>query len=208
MCHKLYQLRSWLKSTYLLLPLNRLSPSELEPPSVTSTSHAPLPLIPFSPSFPLSPPRVLLGFLVFATHRRRSVGVLAESVENAVGDGLARFGGGGVTPGLLAAVRLVVEVAEEDDEGDGVADEGVVHPVREVAVDVEGQGRVADGDVELDLRGTTEVKSCSPTACVWKNELAGVDFWIGSVLKWAPRPGGCTCAPGSQARLSNISPSE
>lgn len=28
-----------------------------------------------------------------------------------------------------------------------------MHPVREVAVDVEGQGRVADGDVELDLGG-------------------------------------------------------
>lgn len=28
-----------------------------------------------------------------------------------------------------------------------------MHPVGEVAVDVEGQGRVADGDMELDLRG-------------------------------------------------------
>lgn len=128
---------------------------------MTSTSRAPLPLIPFSPSFPLPPPRVLLGFLVFAARHRRSVGVLAESVEGAVGDGLARFGRGSVAPGLLAAVGLVVEVAEEDDEGDGVADEGIVHPVREVAVDVEGQGCVADGDVELDLRGKTQVKSCS-----------------------------------------------
>lgn len=28
-----------------------------------------------------------------------------------------------------------------------------MHPVGEVAVDVEGQGCVADGDMELDLRG-------------------------------------------------------
>lgn len=61
---------------------------------------------------------------------------------------------GGIAPGLLAAVGLVVEVAKEDDEGDGVAYEGVVHPVGEVAVDVQGQGRVTDGDVELDLRQT------------------------------------------------------
>lgn len=47
---------------------------------------------------------------------------------------------------------MVVEVAKQEDEGDGVADEGVVHPVGEVAVDVERQGRVADGDVELNLR--------------------------------------------------------
>lgn len=62
----------------------------------------------------------------------------------------------------MAAVGLVVEVAEEDDEGDGVADEGVVHPVGEVAVDVEGQGCVADGDVELNLRHKeTKLNFCS-----------------------------------------------
>lgn len=123
---------------------------------MTSTSRALLPLIPFGPPFPLPPPGVLLGFLLFPPHRHRPVGVLAESVEGAVGDGLGRFGGRGVAPGLLAAVGLVVEVAEEDDEGDGVADEGVVHPVGEVAVDVKGQGRVADGDVELDLERDRE----------------------------------------------------
>lgn len=167
-CHKCCQLiRSWLKSTYLLQTFSRVGNSELEPPSVTAASHAPPPpLIPFGPSFPLPPPRVLLGLLLFAARRGRSVGVLAESVEGAVGDGLARFGRGGLAPGLLAAVGLVVEVAKEDDEGDGVADEGIVHPVREVAVDVEGQGRVADGDVELDLRGTTEGKTCSQTTCI------------------------------------------
>ena len=164
-CHRFYQLRSWLKSTYLLLTLNRLSPIWSHPPLPPPPA---LPLIPFGPSFPLSPPRVLLGFLVFAPCQRRSVGALAESVENAVGDRLACFSCGGVAPGLLAAVGLVVEVAEEDDEGDGVADEGIVHPVREVAVDVEGQGRVADGDVKLDLRGTAEVQTCSSRACIEK----------------------------------------
>lgn len=33
-----------------------------------------------------------------------------------------------------------------------------MHPVGEVAVDVEGQGRVADGDMELDLRGERGVQ--------------------------------------------------
>lgn len=116
----------------------------------------PAPLIPFGSSFPLPPAGVLLGLLLFAPHHHSSVGCLAESVEGPIGDGLARLGGGGgsgVAPGLLAAVGLVVEVAEEDDEGDGVADEGVVHPVGEVAVDVQGQSRVAYGDVELDLEG-------------------------------------------------------
>lgn len=120
----------------------------------------PAPLIPLGSSFPLPPAGALLGLLLFAPHQRRSVGCLAESVEGAVGDGLACLGGGGgITPGLLAAVGLVVEVAEEDDEGDGVADEGVVHPVGEVAVDVEGQGRVANGDVELDLVGKEAIKN-------------------------------------------------
>lgn len=126
-----------------------------ERPYLTSTSLAPLPLISFSSSFPLSPPRVLLGLLLFAPCHHCSIGGLAEPVKGPVRKSLACFGGGGgggVTSGLLAAVGLVVEVAEEDDEGDGIADEGVVHPVGEVAVDVEGQGCVANGDVELDLR--------------------------------------------------------
>lgn len=111
-------------------------------------------LISFSTSFPLSPARVLLGLLLFAPHQRRSVGSSAQAVQVAVGDGLARLrrGGGVAACGVLAAVCLVVEVAKQDDEGDGVADEGVVHPVGEVAVDVQRQGSVADGDVELDLR--------------------------------------------------------
>lgn len=135
----------------------------LEPkarPYLTFTSLLPLLLISFSSSFPLSPPGVFLGFLLFAPYHHCSVGGLAEPVEGPIREGLARFGGGGsgVTSGLLAAVGLVVEVAEEDDEGDGVADEGVVHPVREVTVDIERQGRVADGDVELYLRLKTQAK--------------------------------------------------
>lgn len=118
-------------------------------------------LISFSTSFPLSPARVFLWLLLFAPHQRRSVGGSAQAVQVAVGDGLARLrrGGGVAACGLLAAVRLVVKVAEQDDEGDGVADEGVVHPVGEVAVDVERQGGVADGDVELDLRSLFKKKS-------------------------------------------------
>lgn len=108
---------------------------------------------------------MLLGLLLFPPHRHCSVGGLAEPVEGPVGEGLAPFGGGGVAPGLLAAVGLVVEVAEEDDEGDGVADEGVVHPVGEVAVDVEGQGRVADGDMELDLRHEERQSHFCVTLC-------------------------------------------
>lgn len=130
------------------------------PPALARTLPTPpAPLIPFGSSFPLPPAGALLGLLLFAPHHRSSVGCLAESVEGAVGDGLACLGGGGgVAPGLLAAVGLVVEVAKEDDEGDGVADEGVVHPVGEVAVDVQGQCRVANGDVELDLEGRERFK--------------------------------------------------
>lgn len=110
-------------------------------------------LIPFSTSFPLSPPRVLLGLLLFAAHQRRSTGCFAGPVQGAIRESPACFGGrGGFTArGLLAAVGLVVEIAKQDDESDGIADEGVVHPVGEVAVDVERQSRVPDGDVELNL---------------------------------------------------------
>lgn len=73
-----------------------------------------------------------------------------------------------------------------------------MHPVGEVAVDVEGQGRVADGDVELDLGGeTTEVKSWlsdsldlekkkkNQRSIKW--EQTATDFWIGSVFRSAPK---------------------
>ncbi len=68
--------------------------------------------------------------------------------------GFAGFGRG-VAAGLTA-VRLVIEVPEEDDEGEGVSHQTPVHPLRERAVGVQRQGRVADGDVELDLREKTQ----------------------------------------------------
>ena len=40
-------------------------------------------------------------------------------------------------PLTLLYVRVDVEVGEEDDKGGCVANESVVHPLREVAVDVE-----------------------------------------------------------------------
>lgn len=65
---------------------------------------------------------------------------------DAVGCTLGRF-----VPRMLA-VRLVVEVGEEDDEGDGIADECPLHPSGERTACVERVGGVADGDVELDLK--------------------------------------------------------
>ncbi len=64
--------------------------------------------------------------------------------------GFAGFGCG-LAAGL-AAVRLVIEIPKEDDEGEGVSDQTPVHPLREQAVGVQRQSRVADGDVKLDLR--------------------------------------------------------
>ena len=48
---------------------------------------------------------------------------------------------------------MEVEVGEEDDEGGGVGYEGVVHPLGEVAVDVERVHAVDDGQGELELGG-------------------------------------------------------
>ena len=42
----------------------------------------------------------------------------------------------------LLDVSVEVEVGEEDDEGDGIADERVVHPFGEVTVDVDGMDSV------------------------------------------------------------------
>lgn len=44
-----------------------------------------------------------------------------------------------------------VEVGEEDDEGDGVANQSPVHPLGEIAVDVEGMDGVDYGKTELQL---------------------------------------------------------
>lgn len=56
--------------------------------------------------------------------------------------------------GWFAPVGVVVEVGEEDDEGDGVANQGPLHPAGERAAGVEGVAGVADGHVELDLLKT------------------------------------------------------
>lgn len=63
--------------------------------------------------------------------------------------GFAGFGRG-LAAGL-PTVRLVIEIAKEDDEGEGVSNQTPVHPLRERAVRVQRQGRVANGDVKLDL---------------------------------------------------------
>lgn len=50
-----------------------------------------------------------------------------------------------------------VEVSEEDKEGSSIAYEGVVHPLREVAVNVEGVYSMDDTQRELQLcRGRGE----------------------------------------------------
>lgn len=46
---------------------------------------------------------------------------------------------------------MVVEVGEEDDKGDGVANQSPLHPAGEWTAGVEGVAGVADGYVELDL---------------------------------------------------------
>ena len=47
---------------------------------------------------------------------------------------------------------MVVEVGEEQDEGDGVSDEREVHPFGKVAVNVERVDGVDDGQAELQLQ--------------------------------------------------------
>ena len=45
-----------------------------------------------------------------------------------------------------------VEVSEENNEGRGIRDEGVMHPLGEVAVDVQGVHTVQSGSTKLQLR--------------------------------------------------------
>lgn len=42
-------------------------------------------------------------------------------------------------------VSVDIEVGEEDNKGDGVPNEGIVHPLGEVAVNVEGVHSMDDG---------------------------------------------------------------
>ena len=56
-----------------------------------------------------------------------------------------------LTLATLADVGVDVEVCEEDDERYGIAYQAVVHPLGEVAVNVEGMAGVDDGQSELQL---------------------------------------------------------
>lgn len=47
---------------------------------------------------------------------------------------------------------MIVEVGEEDDEGDRVANQSPLHPSRERAATVERVAGMANGHVELDLK--------------------------------------------------------
>ena len=51
----------------------------------------------------------------------------------------------------LLDVSVDIEVGEEDDEGSGIAYKCEVHPLWEVAVDVERVERMDDGQTELQL---------------------------------------------------------
>lgn len=79
----------------------------------------------------------------------------------AVGDGLASL----LRGRRFASVSVVVEVGEEDDEGDSVADQSPLHPGREWAACVEGVASVADGHVELDLDMETQKKKLTRGLC-------------------------------------------
>lgn len=52
---------------------------------------------------------------------------------------------------------MVVEIGEEDDESDGVANQSPLHPGGEWTAGVEGVPSVADGYMELDLEMHTHV---------------------------------------------------
>lgn len=54
--------------------------------------------------------------------------------------------------GWFAAISMVVEVGEEDDEGDSIADQSPLHPGGEGTASVEGVASMADCHVELDLK--------------------------------------------------------
>lgn len=49
---------------------------------------------------------------------------------------------------------MVVEVGKEDDEGDSVANQSPLHPLRERTACVEGLGSVTDCHMELNLLNT------------------------------------------------------
>lgn len=119
----------------LLLPSLALKSTVLDINCKASPSPS---LLPLRSSF-LLPLLVVLLFLHFA--------VAVRYCGGAIGDGLASL----LRGGRFASVRVVVEVGEEDDEGDSITDQSPLHPGREWAACVEGVASVADGHMELDL---------------------------------------------------------
>lgn len=95
-------------------------------------------LLPFRSSF-LLPLPIILHLLHFA--------MTVSYHRGAVCDGLASL----LCGGRFASVSVVVEVGEEDDEGDSIANQSPLHPGREWTACVEGVASMADGHVELDL---------------------------------------------------------
>lgn len=93
------------------------------------------------------PLAVLLHLLRFA--------VTISYRGGAIGNGLASL----LRGRRFASVSMVVEVGEEDDEGDSVADQSPLHPGREWATCVEGVAGVADSNMELDLEMETQRKN-------------------------------------------------
>ena len=75
--------------------------------------------------------------------------------SRAIGQSLPSLGGLLLSPPsfspALFDVRLDVEVGEETDEGEGVANQSVVHPLWEVAVNVERMDGVDYCKTELKL---------------------------------------------------------
>lgn len=82
------------------------------------------------------------SLLLAAVLLRRTVGQFGG--RDPVGRDLVRLG--------LRLVGLVVEVAEEDDEGHGVNDQTPVHPHRKRTVQVQRLNSVSDGNMELNLQ--------------------------------------------------------
>lgn len=125
--------------------LSAYSFSTFSPPLALKTSvlyitkQAPLPsLLPFCSSF-LLPFSIILHFLHFT--------MTISDHRGAICHRLASFLWGG----RFASVSVVVEVSEEDNEGDSVADQSPLHPAGERAASVEGVAGMANGHMELDL---------------------------------------------------------
>lgn len=58
---------------------------------------------------------------------------------------------------LLLDVGMNVEVSEEDDKGSGVAKQGIMHPLWEVAVNVKGMTAMDERSCKLRLGGRRKI---------------------------------------------------